>query len=79
LRESEERLNKAQEIAHLGSWELDLLTNKLTWSRETYRVFGLEPELAERTYEAFLDRVHPDDRDTVDIAYIEAVRNGQET
>ena len=44
LRKSEEQLEKAQEIAHLGSWELDLMQNKLTWSDEVYRIFGLQPQ-----------------------------------
>ena len=41
LRRSEERLKRAQEIAHLGSWELDLIDNRLIWSDEVYRIFGL--------------------------------------
>jgi PAS domain S-box-containing protein len=45
LRKSEERLSRAQEISHLGSWELDLLENKLTWSDEVYRIFGLHPQM----------------------------------
>ena len=61
LAESEQRLMRAQEIAHLGSWELDLLTNQLTWSDEVYRIFGLEPQEFGATYEAFLEAVHPDE------------------
>ena len=40
LKESEQRLNRSQEIAHLGSWELDLQNDKLTWSDEVYRILG---------------------------------------
>jgi len=79
LRESEAQLKKAQEIAHLGSWELDLLTNRLTWSDEAYRIFGLQPQEFDATYEGFLDAVHPDDRASVDSAYSSSLAEGRDT
>jgi len=79
LRESEERLNRAQEIAHLGSWELDLVNNSLSWSDEVYRIFGLQPQAFGATYEAFLEAVHPDDRAAVDEAYSGSLRDGRDT
>ena len=54
LQESEMLLKKAQEMAHIGSWRLDLQTNELFWSDEVYRIFGLEPQAFDATYEAFL-------------------------
>ncbi|HEU0295094.1 MAG TPA: PAS domain S-box protein [Anaerolineales bacterium] len=78
LRESEQRLNRAQEIAHLGSWELDLLNNRLAWSDEVYRIFGLQPQEFPATYEAFLEAVHPDDRARVDEAYSGSIRDGKD-
>ncbi len=78
LRESEASLNKAQEIAHLGSWELDLVENRLSWSDEIYRIFGLKPREFGATYEAFLDHVHPDDREAVDEAYSGSIREGRD-
>ncbi len=61
LRESEASLAVAQRVAHIGSWDLDLVTNKLQWSAEIYRIFGfLDYESA--TYELLLERIHPDDR-----------------
>jgi PAS domain S-box-containing protein len=79
LRESEALLRRAQEIAHLGSWELDLVRNRLTWSDEVYRIFGLAPREFGATYEAFLDCVHPEDRQRVDDAYTESLRENRDT
>ncbi|MEW6490111.1 MAG: CheR family methyltransferase [Thermodesulfobacteriota bacterium] len=79
LRRSEARLNRAQEIAHLGSWELDLRENRLSWSDEVYRIFGLEPQEFGATYEAFLEAVHPDDRAAVDDAYRGSLLEGRDT
>ena len=77
LRRSEEQLKRAQQIARLGSWELDLNTNKLTWSDEVYRLFGLEPQEFGATYQAFLERVHIDDRAAVDAAYSGSLKDGR--
>lgn len=79
MRESEERLKRAQEIAHLGSWELDLVKGELTWSDEVYRIFGVEPQQFDATYEAFLDAVHPEDRVAVDAAYYGSIRAGRDS
>jgi PAS domain S-box-containing protein len=76
LAKSETRLNRAQEIGHLGSWELDLETGELSWSDEVYRIFGLRPQEFGATYEAFLETVHPEDRAAVDEAYSGSLRDG---
>jgi PAS domain S-box-containing protein len=78
LRESEDLLSRAQEISHSGSWIMDLTANRLTWSDETYRIFGCEPQEFAATYEAFLDFVHPDDRAAVDEAYSRSLREGSD-
>ncbi len=77
LRESERRLKEAQRIAHIGSWELDLLTNTLNWSDESCRIFEIDWEHFGASYEAFLDAIHPDDRNMVDNAYTQSLKNGQ--
>lgn len=79
LRESRDRLNRAQELAHLGSWELDAGTDELTWSDEVHRIFDLKPEEFAGTYEAFLECVHPEDRANVHAAYRESLHNGNDS
>lgn len=76
LRESEASLSHAQRIAHLGSWEWDIVANTVRWSDEIYRIFGLEPQEFGATYEAFLSAVHPDDRALVEEA-VSAALEGQ--
>lgn len=65
LRKSEAGLANAQRIARLGNWEWDIVTNEVRWSDEIYRIFGLTPQEFGATYEAFLNSVHPDDREFV--------------
>lgn len=79
LIEREQRLNRSQEIAHLGSWELDIMSDRLYWSDEVYRIFGLKPQEFGATYEAFLESVHPDDRTAVDEAYSDSLREGRDS
>ncbi|MGB9934019.1 PAS domain S-box protein [Haloarcula amylolytica] len=78
-REKEEEiqthLEQAQEVGHVGSWYLDIDTSDLEWSDECYRIFGLEPGTP-MTYERFLELVHPEDRETVDDAWSEALEEG---
>ncbi|HET9238652.1 MAG TPA: ATP-binding protein [Oligoflexus sp.] len=62
LRDQEAQLQEAQSAAHLGSWVFHSATGKLEWSRELWRVLGLEPSDAERTLDDFIHLVHPDDR-----------------
>lgn len=72
-------MKRSPEIAHIGSWEYDLVQNQLTWSDEVYRIFGLQPQEFTATYEAFLALVHPDDRAAVDDAYTRSVRENRDS
>ncbi|MDP3497276.1 MAG: PAS domain S-box protein [Candidatus Nitrotoga sp.] len=69
LQVNEQRLKNAQRIAKLGNWELDLFTNQLIWSDETFRIFELDKVQFSATYESFLNTIHPDDREAVNTAY----------
>jgi PAS domain S-box-containing protein len=62
LQESKTRLEEAQRIAHVGHWVFDLGNDELTWSDETYRIFGLRPQERPMNVEAFQEMIHPEDR-----------------
>ena len=70
------KLTEAQRIAHLGNWEWDIANNTLYWSDEIYRIFGLTPQQFGATYDAFLQVVHPVDRQSVDARVREALKQG---
>jgi len=64
LLENQNALREAQSIANLGSWTLNIASNELLWSDETYKIFSL-PKNAVLTLDSFVERVHPDDRERV--------------
>ena len=80
LEKSEASLAAAQRMAHLGSWEMDLKdtvnidSNELRWSEETYRIFGYKPGEVKLTKELLFNSIHPDDRQRVGNAVAEALR-----
>ncbi len=73
--EDERRIREAQHIAKVGSWDLDLISGKLIWSDEIYNLFEIDKSAFGASYEAFLDAIHPDDRDAVNLAYTESLMN----
>jgi PAS domain S-box-containing protein len=77
LKISAKKLSNAQALAHIGNWELDFSKNKLNWSEEIYRIFEIDPKKFKATYEAFLDIIHPDDREMVDKAYTKSLKTKQ--
>ncbi|MBI5687304.1 MAG: PAS domain S-box protein [Verrucomicrobia bacterium] len=77
LRESEHRLRLATEAAQMGTWDRDLKSNKLFWSPTQERNMGYEPGAFPGTYEAFLELVHPDSRDTLVAAQQRARDTGE--
>jgi len=77
VEEANERLAEAQELAHVGSWEWDVRTDRVTWSGELFRIFGVDPD-AELTYERYLERVHAADRTQARAVIQEAFESGSE-
>ena len=61
LKSNEEKLNKAQQISHVGSWQYDSVTDEVVWSAETYRIYEMEPFSIPIDNEWFFAHLHPDD------------------
>ena len=70
-------LEKAQEIAHLGNWVLDIENNHLYWSDEVYRIFGCVPQEFIATYETYLNFVHLNDLEFVKRSVNAAMHKGE--
>jgi diguanylate cyclase (GGDEF)-like protein/PAS domain S-box-containing protein len=70
-------LNQSQKTLKIGSWELNLISNKLWWSDEIFRIFDIDPEMFEASYESFLNAIHPDDRERVNQAYMNSLKSGE--
>ena len=62
LQESEKLHKQAQALTHIGNWSWAIHDNRITWSDEMYRIYGLAPQSEEITYERFASFIHPDDR-----------------
>ncbi|MGA7178441.1 MAG: PAS domain S-box protein [Thiobacillaceae bacterium] len=75
-RRSEENLKLAQAVAQTGSWYLDIVTDSLEWSDETYRIFGRTPG-PKLSLKSFLDCIHPEDRQDVLVEWSAAVQGGR--
>jgi PAS domain S-box-containing protein len=73
-----ERLHLAQEAARAGSWEWDLDTNENIWSKELYKVYGLEPYGVTPSYEAWINTIHPEDREKASRAVRTAASEGSD-
>ncbi len=74
LVQSEKTLNEAQQLAHIGSWERDLITNSFTCSEEVFHLLEIDPAHKDISYEAFILAVHPEDREMVDRAYLACIQ-----
>ncbi|WP_407889697.1 ATP-binding protein [Scytonema sp. NUACC26] len=61
LRQSQQRLQEAQRIAHIGNWEIDVATQVTIWSEEVFRIFGLEPKTEAPPPHEYKQQIHPDD------------------
>jgi PAS domain S-box-containing protein len=75
LRSSEGFLAEGQRISHTGSWSWKVSSGKVAWSEEHFRIFGVEPEKTEPSFQLFLETVHPEDRSFIERSLDEAVRD----
>jgi PAS domain S-box-containing protein len=76
LRHIQQQLAEAQALAHVGSWDLDLVTDRLSWSDEHYRIFGLKPRTPIDVRDV-LRRIHPDDGAMVERLVARSLEDGQ--
>lgn len=74
LKKKNKTLNNIQDIAKLGSWELNAKTNKIEWSDEVYKIFGFKPQSFELTYETFLEFIYPKDKIKVDEIFKKSIK-----
>src|SRR5438309_1497631 len=74
LRGSKAFLSEGQRISHTGSWGWHVSSGKVAWSEEHFRIFGFDPEKIEPSFQLFLERVHPEDRASIERGLDEAVR-----
>jgi PAS domain S-box-containing protein len=77
IRTSQRQLAEAQRVARIGSWEWDLRTNQVNWSAELYRIYGLDPQAVESSFDSFLDLVHIDDRPRVQQTILDVIKQNQ--
>jgi PAS domain S-box-containing protein len=78
LRTERERLVAAQAVAKIGSWSLDLAHGHIDWSQETHKIFETDPDRFEPAYEDVMQRLHPDDRQQVRVAFEQSLQNGSD-
>jgi PAS domain S-box-containing protein len=79
LRDSKAKLEEAQRIAHVGYWEWDLTSNRVIWSDETYRIYGLRAQEYPIDIAVIEKLIHPEDLDFVFRVAEEAIRGGLRT
>ncbi|MCB2195227.1 MAG: PAS domain S-box protein [Bacteroidetes bacterium] len=75
LRESKQKLKDAMKTASLGSWELDLIHNKLYWSEEMFTLFDVDETKVNPTYELFVEHIHSDDQKFVERSYKDSLKD----
>ncbi|MEB3162922.1 MAG: response regulator [Prochlorothrix sp.] len=69
-------LREAQELAHIGNWELHIPSQQLRWSTELFRMFGMDPHQPEPSYEEFWQLIHPNDRPVLQLCVEQALTQG---
>ena len=77
IKKQKELLETAEKIAHLGSWEVDIQTGAFYWSDESYRILEYTKGDTIPSYEAFINRIHPDDKEIVKEAYLNVINKSE--
>jgi PAS domain S-box-containing protein len=77
LREQRALLAEAQKVAGVGSWEWDPESGRVVWSDELYRIYGVSPESFSPSFENYLERVHPEDRQSSGAMMARALMDGR--
>jgi CheY-like chemotaxis protein len=70
---NEAMMREAEQLAHFGSWQVDLVNRKSKWSDEIYRILGYEPKHSKITFEIFLNHIHPEDKPSIKEVIDEAI------
>ena len=75
--ENKNQLETLQELAHIGLWEFNLITQTLTWSNEIFNIFELDKNKFNPTYENFFDIVHPEDKKSLNDIYLNSYKQNK--
>lgn len=73
---SEKRYVEAQEMAKFGNWEMDIVSNKMKWTNEIFKIFGFQPNSLSPTLSDYLRYVHLDDKEKVEAFFEAATKDG---
>lgn len=76
LQQSENLYKQAQELGKIGNWTWDITTNKLEWTDELYRIFGLDPSQGEISFEQYMSKIHADDIELINNSVQQCLTNG---
>ncbi|MEO1515257.1 MAG: response regulator [Bacteroidota bacterium] len=74
---SKKRYLEAQEMAHFGNWEVDLVSNEMKWTAEVYNIFGFQPNSFQPTLSGYLSYVHLEDKAEVEEFFELAAKDGK--
>ncbi|MBW6488393.1 sensor domain-containing diguanylate cyclase [Sulfurimonas sp.] len=78
LSKTNELFKEAQKLTRIGNWEWNIGSNMIVWSDEVFTIFGHKPQEFTPTYDAFMNFVHPDDREFLKDAIEKALRSGKD-
>lgn len=74
----EKRFLEAEEMGHFGNWQMDVVSNQMTWTDQVYRIFGVQPRSVQASMTQYLNFTHPEDRADIDQFFENAQRDGQQ-